>query len=574
MKFWTDGKKSSATRRKSKEWGGASADAPFVLYGLLALGVIVFILYPTIVILKESVYIEGKLSLEHYRAVLSTSRSLIKNSVFIGAWTTFFSTVIGLSCALYVTHSRLPGKKFLIAVLLMTLIAPPFMSSLSYIMLFGRRGLITWKLMGLSWNPYGPHGIITMESVGLASIAAFMIMAVLRGMDRTLEKASLDLGASRWDTLVSVTLPLASPGIVTAALIVFIRSLSDFGTPMFIGGNYNVLATQAYMSAVGACDLSEAAAMSTLLVIPALGVFVLYRRAMARNSALFSSRTSGYGEGAPLPKWVERGIIVVVWAFVVLEVAKYGAILCGAFVKTWGTDFTPTLRHMKALETAKAGSLLRSLRYSAMAATIAGIMGVALAGFIGRSRNFFAGAVDFAADLPFILPGPFFGISYLLAFNWMPEQVLSTGFLLVTNCVYRQLSIGIKSGISVLGQINPELENAVRDGGGGTAAVVRDVLVPPMIPAFMVGFVNTFTFTMTTIGGIIFLITPYTKVLTAEMFDAIQTGDIGASSAMASVIIAVTMAVNLSFSWLMLRGDRRRKKETGNGNVSSTTRDL
>ena len=111
-----------------------------------------------------------------------------------------------------------------------------------------------------------------MEAVGFASIAAFLIMAVLRGIDRSLERASLDLGGSRWDTLIGITLPLAWPGIMTAGLIVFIKSLSDFGTPMFIGGNYNVLATQAYMTAVGSYDLPKAAAISTVLLIPALAV--------------------------------------------------------------------------------------------------------------------------------------------------------------------------------------------------------------------------------------------------------------------------------------------------------------
>ncbi|MDD3918014.1 MAG: iron ABC transporter permease, partial [Synergistaceae bacterium] len=175
-------------------------------------------------------------------------------------------------------------------------------------------------------------------------------------------------------------------------------------------------------------------------------------------------------------------------------------------------------------------------------------------------------AVDFIADLPFILPGPFFGIAYLLAFNRLPEAFLGTGFLIVANCVYRQLSLGIKSGVSVLGQINPELEDAVRDQGGGSLAVLRDVIGPLLMPAFLVSFINTFTFTMTTIGGIIFLITPYTKVLTAEMFDAIQSGDIGASSVMASVIILVAMTVNVTFSWLFLK---RRTKGSEAEYVSS-----
>lgn len=540
-------------------------DASSVLYALLAGGVLVFILWPTLVILKESVLVDGAFSLERYRDLLTDNRTLLKNSLFVGWWTTVLAVLIGLCCALYVTRTSFRGKRAVLGVLLMTLISPPFVSSLSYIMLFGRRGLVTWRLLGLRWSPYGAHGVVLMESVGLAAVAAFLIMAVLRGIDRSLEQASFDLGAGRWGTLLRVTLPLARPGIITAALIVFIRSLSDFGTPMFIGGNYNVLATQAYMTAMGSYDLPKAAAISTLLVIPAFLVFLVYRKLMA-GAPLFSSKAVGAGEERSLPGVVRLFVFAVVWSFVLFEAMKYGAIFCGAFVRTWGVDFSFTLQHLNTLQLTKLSSLLRSVRYSFVAALTAGAMGVVLARFLGRRTTMFSRVIDFIADLPFILPGPFFGIAYLLAFNWLPEAFLGTGFLIVANCVYRQLSLGIKSGVSVLGQINPELEDAVRDQGGGSLSVLRDVIGPLLAPAFLVSFINTFTFTMTTIGGIIFLITPYTKVLTAEMFEAIQSGDIGASSVMASVIILVAMTVNVAFSWLLLK---RRKKGSEAEYVSS-----
>jgi len=545
-------KQSSSTHSK----GAFLPDASSFLYALLAGGVLIFILWPTIAILKESILVDGTFSLERYRDLLTGNRTLLKNSLFVGWWTTVLAVLIGLCCATYVTRTSFRGKRAVLGVLLMTLISPPFVSSLSYIMLFGRRGLVTWRLLGISWSPYGAHGVILMESVGLAAVAAFLIMAVLRGIDRSLEQASFDLGAGRWETLIRVTLPLAAPGIVTAALIVFIRSLSDFGTPMFIGGNYNVLATQAYMVAMGSYDLPKAAAISTILLVPAFLVFLVYRKLMS-GAPLFSSKSVAAGDERPLPGAVRWFVFSVVWSFVLFEGMKYGAILCGAFVKTWGVNFSFTLQHLNTLQLTKLGSLLRSVRYSFVAALVAGLMGVVMARFIGRRATLFSRAVEFIADLPFILPGPFFGIAYLLAFNRLPEAFLGTGFLIVANCVYRQLSLGIKSGVSVLKQINPELEDAVRDQGGGGLAVLRDVTGPLLMPAFLVSFINTFTFTMTTIGGIIFLITPYTKVLTAEMFDAIQSGDIGASSVMASVIILVAMAVNVAFSWLLLKGRKK-----------------
>ncbi|NLK30805.1 MAG: iron ABC transporter permease [Aminobacterium colombiense] len=559
-----------AARQNSKDsFGGASKGAPFYIYLLMAASVLIFILWPTVCILKGSVYFDGAFSLEHYRNLLVINRTLLKNSLVVGFWTTILALFIGVCCALYITHTSFKAKKALVMVLLLTMISPPFVSSLAYIMLFGRRGLITWKLLGLHWSPYGPHGIIMMESIELATIAAFLIIAVLRGIDRSLEQASLDLGGSKWNTLCHVTLPLARPGIVTAALIVFIRSLSDFGTPMFIGGNYNVLATQAYMTAIGIYNLPKASAISTLLVIPAFVIFLIYRKMMTKTP-LFSKRVTGADtQGSRLPSWANAVIFTVTWSFILFELLKYGTIFCGAIVKTWGVNFSLTLHHLQTLKLAKLHCLLRSIKYATLAAFTAGIMGTALAWFLGRQKGPLTRTIDFIADLPFILPGPFFGIAYLLAFNWMPEALLGSGFLIVVNCVYRQLTLGIKSGISVLSQVNPELEDAVRDQGGKGLDVFKDIIMPSLKPAFLVSFINTFTFTMTTVGGIIFLVTPYTKVATAEMFDAIQNGDIGVSSVMASVIILVVMIVNVGFSWFFLRKKTTDPQKTEESYVPS-----
>lgn len=538
---------------------------------LLAAGVAVFIVWPVVAVFRESFFPGGSFSLVHYRDIFSANSHLLENSLNVGLLTTVFSLVIGLSIALYLTHSRFPAKKGVLAVLLLSLISPPFVSSLAYIMLFGRRGLITWKLLGIRWNPYGMHGVVLMESLGLATIAAFLILAVLRGIDRSLEQASLDLGAGRTATLFHVTIPLAMPGIVTAGLIVFIRSLSDFGTPIIIGGNFNVLASQAYMVALGSYDMPRAAALCTVLLIPALAVFFVYRKLMGGVSLFGRRSVSSKGEGLILPSGIAGFVFLLTWIFVAVEVLKYGTIFWGAFAKTWGVNFSLTLEHVRALRFSRMGSFVRSLEYSFIAALAASLMGMILAWFMVRRGGRAARLLDFVVDLPFILPGPFFGIGYLLAFNWLPGFLFGSCLLVVANCTYRQVTLGTKSGVSVLGQINPELEEAVRDQGGGPFHVFRDVILPLMKPAFLVSFINTFTASMTTIGAIIFLVTPYTKVATVEMFEAIQNGEIGQGAVMASLIIVAVMAVNVGFSWFLIRTKKSGAGEEGY-HVSSVER--
>lgn len=523
-------------------------------------GVMLFILWPVLSVLFKSLSVDGHLSLNRYTSI-SGETGLLKNSVVVASLCSVFSTLLGFAIALYLSHSSGRFKKLVRLTLLLTLISPPFLSSLAYIMLFGRRGLITWKILGIQWNPYGLHGIVLIESLGLATMSAFLILAVLQGVDRSLELASLDLGVSRGRTFWSITFPLSRMGIVTAALIVFIRSLSDFGTPMIIGGNYSVLATEAYLTAVGSYDLPKAAAMCTLLLIPALSVFMVYR-SILEGKRIFTGRTQSVGDNTgTLPLWLERFVTLLTWAFVLFEGVKYGAILAGSFVTTWGVNFQPTLKHLSLLKISKLDSLLRSIRYSFTAAIFVAFLGPISAWFLRDMKKGYSRFVDFVIDLPFILPGTFFGLGYLLAFNWMPNWLLSSGFLVVANCAYRQLTIGVRSGASVLGQLNPETENAIRDLGGNRLCSLKDLIFPQLHSAFLIGFINTFTASMTTIGAIIFLVTPYTKVATVEMFDSVQNGRIGEACSMATIIVLTVLVVNLSF----LVFTRRSGKESGKG---------
>jgi len=539
------------------------------LFFVITAGIIVFILWPVLAVLRESLRHEGTFSLANYGTLVSADSGLLWNSLSVGGLTVVFSLLLGAAIAFYISYTTFPAKKAVLAVLLMSIISPPFVSSLAYIMLFGRRGLITWKLLGIRWNPYGMHGVVLMESLGLATIAALLILVVLKGIDGNLEQASLDLGAGRGSTLLHITLPLAMPGIVTAGLIVFIRSLSDFGTPIIVGGNFNVLAAQAYITALGAYDMPMAAAICTVLLIPALAVFFIYRKVMGRTGFFGRSVTQSSGERFILPLYISLPIFILTWSFVIIEILKYGTIFWGAFANTWGVNFSLTLDHVKALKFSKMGSFARSIRYSLVAAMTASIMGIILAWFLSRRKGAVIRIIDFIVDLPFILPGPFFGIGYLLAFNWLPGFLFGSCLLVVANCTYRQLTIGAKSGISVLGQINPELEDVVRDQGGTQFHILKDVIFPLLKPAFLISFINTFTASMTTIGAIIFLVTPYTKVATVEMFESIQNGEIGQGAALASLIIIAVMFVNIIFSWFLTRGGNGKRRD---GHVSSVAK--
>ncbi|QLA20297.1 ABC transporter permease [Desulfolutivibrio sulfoxidireducens] len=540
--------------------GAAGRAAPFFLsplglcYGLILASVLVFVLWPIAAVFLQSVVIDGRPSLAEYVHLFTRETGLLLNSVSVSALTTVLSVGLATCVALYLTHTRLPGKRLVFGVLMLSIIAPPFVSSLVYIMLFGRRGLVTHQLLGLNIDPYGWQGVVLMQTAGFTAMAALLILGVLHRVDRRLEHAAHDLGASSPRVLVGVTLPLAAPGLLVAAIMVFIRALSDFGTPIIIGGRFTALATQAYLNVVGLFNMPRAAAMSIMLLLPALAAFLVYRRVLGRTNVLGAAPALERARDriglSPVARWI---LALCTWGFIGFELVKYATILCGAFTRTWGVDFTPTLGHLQALTADRLGSFFRSLHYSVAAGAAGAVLGGVIAYVLARKRPPGGRALDFIVDLPYIIPGPFFGIAYILAFHNPPLALTGTAFIVVANCVYRQLPIGIKAGMAALAQCRPEIEAGARDLGARERHVIVDIVAPLMKPALLVAFINTFTSTMITIGAIIFLISPDTKVLTVDMFAEIKRGRIGEAAVLANVIIVSVLAVNLFFSWLYLR---------------------
>lgn len=533
-----------------------------LIYSLLVLSLLIFIAWPVVAILKESCFQDGNLTFHYYRTLFTIRRYLLVNSFLVAALSTLLAVILGLATAVYLIHSHSRGKGVIFLTLLFSMVSPPFISSLAYLMLFGKRGLITFHLLGLHWNPYGWHGVVLMQGIAHAALVALIISGVLRSMDRDVEMASRDLGASPGQTLLYITLPRAWPGIAVAAMLAFILCLADFGTPIIIGGNFTVLATEAYLQAIGVYDLHLAAAMGVLLLIPSLIMFIIYRKYMNKMQ-LYSTRTGNTSEeGARLPGYGQLLLGVLVWLFVAFQLLQYLTILAGAFTQTWGIDYSFSLRHIEVIRSSQMSSFYRSLLYSLTAAVSGSLIGLYLSYMLEWKKPWGYRAVDFLTTLPYMIPGPFLGIAYVLAFHSKPLVLTGTAFIVIANCVFRQLPVSTKAGAAVLSQVHPGLESCARDLGATEWQAFKDVVLPQLKPAFLVSFINTFNATMTTIGAIIFLVTPGALVLTIEMFNQIKTGKIGVAAVMANMIILSTVLVNLVLAFILWRRKSNQPKST------------
>lgn len=528
------------------------------LFLIVVLLVLVFILWPIIEVIKESFLPKGEFSLELYKRLIQDNKQLIYNSLFVGVLTTICSTILSLCISIYTAFSNSKVKKIMTLILMITMISPPFVSSLAYINLFGRRGFITYEILKLSVNPYGWTGIVLMQTIANVSINSLLLIGIIQGIDSNLLMASQDLGSSPSYAIRKVLLPSMIPGIIVCALLTFIRSLSDFGTPMVIGGSFDVLATEVYLNIIANSNIAMASAMSVLILIPSLLAFFVYRYYMKQSNLALAgnNKITSTDSEFKLKGFLKFILLSITLFYIVAMLLQYGSIFLSSVSKFKRGNFMFTLENYAKLKNYSIDCFVRSIVYSLIAGVFGSILGMLVAYFTERRNIKGMSSVDFISTLPYIIPGTFFGIGYILAFNGPILPLTGTATIVVLNCIFKQMPMTTKASSAVISQINGDIEQAAKDLGASNIHVIKDIIIPNLKTAFVVGFINNFTATMTTVGAIIFLVYPGQKVATLEMFDAIQTGNYGVGAAIATIIILVTLAVNLIVSKLVLREKR------------------
>jgi iron(III) transport system permease protein len=552
--------------------GDAFVSGTVVAVGLL---VALFTFFPVVRILIQAVQDnDGMFSLHSFTARLLTEKiwglSCLTGTARCGvAWNTLvlaFScaiscTVLGLAFALIVTRTHFPLKKLLRMLSVLPIITPPFVIGLGLILLFGRAGLVNVLLewaFGITparWI-YGLQGVLLAQVFAFTPIAFLVLIGVVEGVSPSLEEAAQTLRASRWRTLLDISLPLMRPGLANAFLITFIESIADFGNPILLGGNFGVLSTEIFFSVVGAqLDQGRAATLGLVLLLFALGAFFLQRKALGTKVYTTMSGKGDSGLPSPLPAGARRLCYGVALPWIMLTIVIYAMALAGGFVETWGRDYTPTLKHyVKAfgVEWGQHGiiwagaawnSFWTTVKLSGIAAPITAAIGVLTAWLLTRQK--FAGQAffEFGTMLSFAIPGTVIGMSYILAFNVPPIEITGTAIVLIVCNVFRNMAVGVRAGMASMAQIDQSLDEASTTLGAGSAATLRRVLLPLLKPAMVAALVYSFVRAMTTVSAIIFLVSAEYEWATTYIINRVVNGDYGVAIAYSSVLIVLMLAI-------------------------------
>ncbi len=501
------------------------------------------------VLSKSFLDTEGRfIGLANYVRYVSTPalvQSLL-NSLFVAAVATILVVPIAFLYAYALTRSRIPLKGLFYALALLPIFAPSLLPALSFIYIFGNQGLLKDLLFGASI--YGPLGIVLSQVFYCLPHATMILVAALGLADGRLYEAARSLGTSPWRVFSTITLPGALYGLVSATVVVFTLVITDFGIAKVIGGQFNVLATDAYKQVVGQQNFGMGAVVGMVLLTPAVVAFVIDRRLRRHQVALLSARAVPY---AP-HKDRRRDTLLLLYCVTIggLVAAVLGVAVWASFIRYWPYNLSLTLANYDFTTFDPDGwqPYLNSLRMAALTALV-GTPVIFLGAYLTEKTGaapLAQAVVRFLAMLPMAVPGMVLGLGYVFFFNaaWNPAAALyGTIAILALNCLAHFYTVGHITAVTALKQIDREFEAVAASLQVPFWVTLRRVTVPICLPAILDIAVYLFVNAMTTVSAVIFLYGPGTKLASISIVHMDEAGTIAAAAAMATCIVATAIGV-------------------------------
>ncbi|MBP8717690.1 MAG: iron ABC transporter permease [Candidatus Atribacteria bacterium] len=521
----------------------------FIFILLIFYFLITFVVFPIFQVVKNSMYINGSWDFSNYIAIFS-KRYFVQpfiNSIVLGIYTATIGTIAGFIFAYALTRTPLPFKNFFRLTITFPIISPPFVVALAAILLFGRAGSLTPWLKNLigNYSIYGLGGLVLVETIAYSPTAFLVLYGILQAIDPSLEEAAMDLGASWTKVFSTITLPLATPGIASAWLLVFIQSMADFGNPMVISGDFRVLSVQAYLQITGMYDLPRGSTLAMLLLIPTATAFFLQKYWVSRKSYV---TVTGKPTGATVKNldwYIKLPVYGACLLYAAIVLLFYGTIVYGSFQTLWGVNPTLTLKNYVEMFEVGKDYLFDSVFLSSIATPITGILGMFIAYLIIRKKFIGRSLMEFISMLTFAVPGTVVGIGYILAFNQksalLPFILTGTAWIIIILLIFRDMPVGIRSGIAALQQIDPSIEEASTDLGADSNTTFRKITLPMIAPAFFSGLAYGFVKAMTAISAVIFVVSGKWNLITIAILGFVDNTQYARAAAMSIILIIIIL---------------------------------
>lgn len=532
----------------------------FVILALYA----VFLIYPLFSLLGKSIVdpITGSLTMEHFSKFFERKYhySAIFNSMKVTVLVTGFTLLLATPLAYFLTTVKIKFSSAVEILILISSLSPPFIGAYSWILLLGRNGVITnfFKNFGIiTPDIYGLPGIVLVLTLQLLPLMYMYISGALKSVDMSLIEASESLGSSEFKKVTSVLLPLILPTMLAGSLMVFMRALADFGTPMLIGEGFRTVPVLIYSEFMGelGTDDNFAAAISVMVVIFATTIFLIQSYITKKKAYSMETIT-------PIQPQKETGfknIIshIFVYAYVIIALAPQLYVIYTSFLKTSGKLFVKGYSldsYRVAFD--KVGSSITATLYMALITLVIIIIIAVLISYITvRRKGTLATTIDTVSMFPYIVPGSILGISLLVTFNKKPILLSGTAAIMILSFVIRRLAYTIRSSSAILHQISETTEEAAISLGASNLKTFFTVTLPAMLPGVVSGAILSWISILTELSTSILLYVSSTRTITVEIYTAVIRGNYGTAAAL-STILTVFIIISLVVFYIV-SGDKK-----------------
>lgn len=538
-------------RRQTTHWQDRIAQG---LLLLCCAALAVFLLGPLFMILVKSVQDKDGafVGLLQFREYFATALGVsIWNTLWVALVVTAVTIPVAFTFAYALTRSCMPGRQVFRVIGLTPILAPSMMAAISFIQWFGTQGALKGLLGGAS--VYGPIGIVISAIYATFPHALMIVLTSLLLADRRLYEAAESLRTPTWRKFFTITLPGAKYGLVSAAMVVFSYTVSDFGIPKVIGGNFSVLAVDIFKQVIGLQNFNKGAVVSLVLLLPVLFAFVVDWIMQGRQQAQFSARAVAY---VPKPKrWFDLLMLAYCSLVSLLLLAVLGMAVYTSFIKLWPYDLHFSLRHYTfgLVDAGVIDSFFNSLRMAFATALFGTMFIFGCAYLLEKTRGMPAtrALIRLLAAIPMAVPGMVLGLGYILFFNH-PDNPLNVLYhtltILVLSTVVHYYTSSHLTAVTALKALDAEFESVSASLKVPFWKTFHRVTVPVCLPAILdIGrylFVNA----MVTISAVVFLYAPDTRLAAVAILNLDEAGEIGAAAAMATLIVASSTLVCLLYA--------------------------
>lgn len=547
--------KQNSKRFRLDVWGWTTI-VILLLYAL-------FLLYPLSLLLKMAFSDGAHFTLANFAKFFSRKYYSITllNSFKVSIAATIASVVVGVVLGYFMSVFKIRGAKLLRMCIVMATMSAPFVGAYAWIMLLGRNGVITnflSRLLGITMpDIYGFNGILLVFVTQLFPLVFLYVQGAMSKMDASLLEASENLGCTGFKRFFRVVLPLISPTVLAGALLVFVRAMSDFGTPMLIGEGYRTFTVILYNEFVGEVSQNKGFASAIAIIAILITMVVYFSQNIVAKKQAFSMNALHRIEKKKLHGFSNFIVHFITYVVVGISILPQLYVVYTSFQKTSGQIYVDgySLQSYQDMFSRLGRSIQNTIVIPAVSLLIVVFLAVLIAYVAVRRRNVLSGAVDVISMIPYVIPGTVIGIAMISAFNREPLVLTGGMLIMVVALVVRRLPYTIRSSVAILQQIPLYVEEAALSLGSSKPKAFFTVTLPMMSSGVLSGAILSWVTLISELSTAILLYTGKTQTLTVAIYTQIVRGNYGIASAMATVLTVMTLLSLVIFNKISKDGD-------------------